>query len=680
MNYNKMYIYTPLEILNTNGQFGSKIFRLAELSNNYPVPAFVGLSKNTINNLKNVDNSERENIYKQVVQEVTNNINTIKYAVRSSAFVEDSIDSSHAGEFLTKLDVGHDELIDAIEEVLFDATSKGYATDDKPFSIIIQEYKEPSIAGVIFTRSPDGKYESIVEWKEGNGMGVVGGQSSKQIIFSCNVLPKKIPFSHFEELVNIAKSIEMDAHLPQDIEWAVVEDKLVILQARPITTINMNQYNALVLLDKELPKSDYYYDRTSLESLNNPLPLAESMLVSLYSSGGAIGVAYQSLGIRYKEEDIHTKFGNALFIDKEKEIMQFFPIYSYFTFSTLAPGIKRLKGLWTTIKNTNKFQNLNLYEYNKYKEIFEKNIKELKNIISTDKDFSEILPVINSVYKDIFLVNLCSDKAYKDLSKALGKYPYSVLQISNSIENSANPRYKLIKDIENKLIGNSLNITDESIFIAQQNKKEFVKNLELIEWWQNLKEQERNSIEKNIKLVHIYEALREEGRWVTVMCMDIAKRALYRKFKENNIDSSLIYFTKLEEVTDNILDESILKERRNLYEGQNALIFPQTISSIPFAKANDIYGVSGGEANGAVAYIGGTITKGNILYVDSLDPSLTKYFDIISGMISREGGMLSHLAIVAREYGIPIVVDHRNDINYIPGQIVDIDGTKGTII
>ena len=73
-------------------------------------------------------------------------------------------------------------------------------------------------------------------------------------------------------------------------------------------------------------------------------------------------------------------------------------------------------------------------------------------------------------------------------------------------------------------------------------------------------------------------------------------------------------------------------------------------------------------------------SKKIILYTEILSPDLTKYFDKISGIVSENGGLLSHLAIVAREKSIPVIVGLplSNSIFKL-GDYVQIDGSNGKI-
>jgi pyruvate,water dikinase len=74
-------------------------------------------------------------------------------------------------------------------------------------------------------------------------------------------------------------------------------------------------------------------------------------------------------------------------------------------------------------------------------------------------------------------------------------------------------------------------------------------------------------------------------------------------------------------------------------------------------------------------------SKDSILYTESLSPDLTRYFDRVSGIVSNTGGLLSHLAIIAREKGIPTIVGFSiSGSNIKIGDKVIVDGDTGKII
>ena len=71
---------------------------------------------------------------------------------------------------------------------------------------------------------------------------------------------------------------------------------------------------------------------------------------------------------------------------------------------------------------------------------------------------------------------------------------------------------------------------------------------------------------------------------------------------------------------------------------------------------------------------------GEILLSPFTDPGWTPYFLMAAGIVMDMGGMLSHGSIVAREYGIPAVVNVGPATRIIQtGQIVRVDGGRGVV-
>jgi rifampicin phosphotransferase len=97
-------------------------------------------------------------------------------------------------------------------------------------------------------------------------------------------------------------------------------------------------------------------------------------------------------------------------------------------------------------------------------------------------------------------------------------------------------------------------------------------------------------------------------------------------------------------------------------------------------------GVSPGKATGSVRVIvdpveqAGQLRPGEVLVARATDPGWTPLFLIAGAAVVERGGMLSHAAIVAREVGIPVVVDVAHATSALrDGERVRVDGDTGRV-
>jgi len=96
-------------------------------------------------------------------------------------------------------------------------------------------------------------------------------------------------------------------------------------------------------------------------------------------------------------------------------------------------------------------------------------------------------------------------------------------------------------------------------------------------------------------------------------------------------------------------------------------------------------GASPGVAEGVARVVADTgdfarVQSGDILVTTMTTPAWTPLFPSLAGLVTETGGILSHAAVVAREYGLPAVVGAAGAVTAIPdGKRVRIDGTSGAI-
>ena len=179
-----------------------------------------------------------------------------KFAVRSSASVEDSDSASFAGQFKTFLNVNKSDIEKKVKQC-FDSLSssniKEYAKnnsislDDIQMDVIVQRMVNADISGVIFTSNPQGLLnESVITAGKGLGEGVVSEKVDTTTYYYSttdklyyyvgkeNILSENL----VEQLISISKKIKTIVGEYIDIEFAVESGNIYILQARKITTLN----------------------------------------------------------------------------------------------------------------------------------------------------------------------------------------------------------------------------------------------------------------------------------------------------------------------------------------------------------------------------------------------------------------------------------------------------------
>ncbi|MEO8291298.1 MAG: PEP-utilizing enzyme [Gaiellaceae bacterium] len=96
-------------------------------------------------------------------------------------------------------------------------------------------------------------------------------------------------------------------------------------------------------------------------------------------------------------------------------------------------------------------------------------------------------------------------------------------------------------------------------------------------------------------------------------------------------------------------------------------------------------GASTGSAEGTARVVHGTedfgrVERGDVLVCMTTTPAWTPLFGAIGGLVTDTGGILSHAAVVAREYGVPTVVGAEVATRLIPdGARVSVDGESGEV-
>ena len=229
------------------GGKGAALARLAR--SGFNVPPFMVIESSAF---------ERDGLSKEALPALLTklpNIGQGPFAVRSSAMEEDGAAHSHAGQFLSILNVDAAHLAHAcwqvwqsgLAETVADyRASRGLDSVDGGVAVVVQQMVKARAAGVAFTADPvSGRRDRIViSAIEGYGDRLVGGEEDGET-YTINKADGEVIESpdqplltqaDLEALHDLSTSVEQVSEGPQDIEWAFEEDELFLLQARPITT------------------------------------------------------------------------------------------------------------------------------------------------------------------------------------------------------------------------------------------------------------------------------------------------------------------------------------------------------------------------------------------------------------------------------------------------------------
>lgn len=206
------------------------------------------------------------------VREACRDLGAARVAVRSSATAEDLVDASFAGQHETYLDIlGENEVLLALRRCwasLWSSRALAYRDARKiehvsvHMAVVVQQMAPADFAGVLFTVDPVAQRADrmLIEVVPGLGEALVSGHAIGDVIrlereprvVSLPVRTDKLfliererrdphrPIPQDDQLLELGRmALKLEAHFgtPQDVEFAIVQKKIFLLQSRPITTL-----------------------------------------------------------------------------------------------------------------------------------------------------------------------------------------------------------------------------------------------------------------------------------------------------------------------------------------------------------------------------------------------------------------------------------------------------------
>jgi rifampicin phosphotransferase len=161
-----------------------------------------------------------------------------------------------------------------------------------------------------------------------------------------------------------------------------------------------------------------------------------------------------------------------------------------------------------------------------------------------------------------------------------------------------------------------------------------------------------------------------------------------------------IYYLSFEELQEVVrthkVNNQIITKRKEEYQSYKKLTPPRVITShgeivtgaykrenLPSQAIVGLpvsSGVIEGRAHVILNMEDANLSEGDILVTSFTDPSWTPLFVGIKGLVTEVGGLMTHGAVIAREYGLPAVVGVENATRLIKdGQRIRVHGTEGYI-
>jgi len=586
--------------------------------------------------------------------------------VRSSSQAEDGSDSSMAGMFTSVLGVGDwTAFIEALSAVL---ASGRRTLVDAPMAVLVQPQLEVARGGVMFGVDPiTGRdHRVIVSAVLGGPDKLVSGavQGTRYELTRTGRAasvdgdnPSLLSLPQRHRLVRLASRAEQTFGGPQDVEWAFdLEGRLWLLQSRPITTT----------VERVEGRGPIFGPGPLAESFPFPLtPLEEELWVPPMTRAieHALALAGAASRRSLRRSPIVITVGGRVAVD-----LQMFgtaPIkHGFLKRLDPRPRFRRLGASWRVGRLRAALPSL-------IADVLESIDEQLGNVgptyAMTDAELITLLKqgtlALTAVHGHEILAGLLMDKdasaptaaslALRVLTQAraeglrddeiIASYPSVLALLPPSIERrELPPAPGWLPDHDTGC--DPLGAARESLRLR-------------VRLTQELMARAARTLGERLETAG---ALRtaDEIRWLSLAEVEAA------------VDGALV-----------ALD---IHERRAA--GNSAplpAVFKLSESGNPIPirpkRAQQAQGAGGGRGFGVVADPNDP-RPGEVLVVRNLEPQLAPLLPGLGGLVAETGSVLSHLAILAREFGVPTVVGVRDAVDrFPPGTSLVIDGTSGDV-
>ncbi|MEV8436019.1 rifamycin-inactivating phosphotransferase [Actinosynnema sp. NPDC051121] len=241
----------------------------------------------------------------------------------------------------------------------------------------------------------------------------------------------------------------------------------------------------------------------------------------------------------------------------------------------------------------------------------------------------------------------------------------------------------------------------------QGRQEAWQKEQELLERLRALPDGDRKAEEtkRKIDLVRTFIGYREYPKYGMISRYFVYKQAILRE-AERLVRAGVlreaedVFFLRFEELQEvvraNRVDDGLITRRKDAFRSYQALTPPRVLTSDGEAvtgsyRRDDLptgalvgLPVSAGTVEGRARVIldlaTAEVEPGDILVTAHTDPSWSPLFVAVAGLVTEVGGLMTHGAVITREYGLPAVVGvERATLSIRDGQRIRVNGTDGYV-
>lgn len=334
----------------------------------------------------------------------------------------------------------------------------------------------------------------------------------------------------------------------------------------------------------------------------------------------------------------------------------------------------------------------------------------LLDVADVIRPYPDVVAFLRQVEDDDFLAELPAQKggqeAYDAIQAYLDKYGMRCVGEIDITQPRWSERPRTLVPMLLSNIKNFEPGAHERLF-EQGRQEAWKKEQELLARLRTVPDGERKASETKqmIDRVRTFIGYREYPKYHMVSRYLVYKQALLKEAKhlvEVHVlqDREDIFFLTFQELHDVMrtkqVDDQLIRERKDAFVSYQALTPPRVLTSegevvTGTYRRTDLppdalvgLPVSAGTVEGRARVVldmaEADLEPGDILVTAFTDPSWTPVFVAIEGLVTEVGGLMTHGAVVAREYGLPAVVGVEQATRLIrDGQRIRVHGTDGYV-